>query len=62
VIVVDRASFNCPPELAKDYLYGRTGHSVFGTEDSRRKSLGGLQKLWDFYCNQTGGGDCEGDQ
>jgi hypothetical protein len=52
VIVVDWASIDDHPELADDYLYGRTRHSIFGIEDSARKSLArGSQMLWDFYHN-----------
>jgi hypothetical protein len=46
VIVVDRISIDDPPELVEDYLYGRIGQSIFGTEDSMRKSLAqGSQRL-----------------
>jgi hypothetical protein len=61
VIVVDWASISGHPELAKDYMYGRTGQGIFGTKDSARKSLAqGSQRLWDFYRNQAGGGDSIG--
>jgi hypothetical protein len=50
--VMGWASIDGPPELAKDFLYGRTRQDIFGTEDSARKLLAQRsQKLWDFYHN-----------
>jgi hypothetical protein len=61
VIVVDCVTIDDTLELAEDYMYGRTRHVIFGTEDSARKSLTwGSQRLWDFYRNQAGGGDSNG--
>jgi hypothetical protein len=44
VIVVDWTSIDGPLELAEDYMYGRTGHDIFGMEDSARKSYRGGHK------------------
>jgi hypothetical protein len=61
VIVVDWTSIDGPPELAKNYLYGRTGQCIFDMDDSVRKSLAReSQRIWNFYRNQEGGGDSNG--